>query len=438
MRYFAILKDSFREALDSVVLYVLIGLSTLIIVFVGTIGFRPLSAEQTMRQFFSDPRRSGGMIYAALNSHNPEKMSPENLTNMFSELSRFNLENVELLSGQEDSPASDYLLTVVYRPWHVEDRDGREGIQKIFKGAQDLDLIRVGTIELVPGGEQDPIRYRVTLHATGRTHRIWAAEPSLFFGAWPIESATSPMGFSAYVLAKIVLGIGAWVAVLMSVIITSFFIPNMLRKGTIDMMLVKPTHRWSLLLFKYLGGLTFIFLNAIYAVGGIWLILGLRTGLWANNALLMVFSLTFFFAILYAISTFVGVVTRSTIAAILLTFVVWFFYFLVGFGNSLAESRIVTEKIRADHNRPVPESERWTGSYSAESVAILQACLPRTWDLDYLDDLLVFTGFLTGNIMDIAKFDYGQHNWWLSFMVSTGWIAFYLTLACLWFSFKDY
>ena len=38
--------------------------------------------------------------------------------------------------------------------------------------------------------------------------------------------------------------IGAWVALLTGVIITSFFVPNMLRKGTVDLLLVKPIQRW--------------------------------------------------------------------------------------------------------------------------------------------------------------------------------------------------
>ena len=60
------------------------------------------------------------------------------------------------------------------------------------------------------------------------------------------------------------------VPLLYGVIITGFFIPNMLRKGTLDLLLVKPISRWTLLLYKYVGGLSFIFLNAAVAVIGIW------------------------------------------------------------------------------------------------------------------------------------------------------------------------
>ena len=56
----------------------------------------------------------------------------------------------------------------------------------------------------------------------------------------------------------------------------------MLRKGTVDMLVVKPIHRVALLLYKYIGGLTFIFLNTVVAIGGVWLALGLRSGIWAD------------------------------------------------------------------------------------------------------------------------------------------------------------
>src|SRR4051812_13225946 len=45
MKFLAILKDSLREALDSKVLYALLGLSVLVIVGVASISFKPRPAE---------------------------------------------------------------------------------------------------------------------------------------------------------------------------------------------------------------------------------------------------------------------------------------------------------------------------------------------------------------------------------------------------------
>src|SRR5205823_4744224 len=86
---------------------------------------------------------------------------------------------------------------------------------------------------------------------------------------------------------------GAAFIMLLSAIITAFFIPNMLRKGTIDLLLAKPIHRTTLLIYKFVGGLTFMFLNAAVIMVGIWLVLGFQTGLWLPSLLLCVFVFTF-------------------------------------------------------------------------------------------------------------------------------------------------
>ena len=52
MKYFAILKDSLRESLDSKVLYVMFGLSTIVIVLVGSLSFKPLAAEKSLESLF--------------------------------------------------------------------------------------------------------------------------------------------------------------------------------------------------------------------------------------------------------------------------------------------------------------------------------------------------------------------------------------------------
>ena len=45
-QFFAILKDSFREAMDAKIIYVLLGLSILLMAFTATISYRPVGAEE--------------------------------------------------------------------------------------------------------------------------------------------------------------------------------------------------------------------------------------------------------------------------------------------------------------------------------------------------------------------------------------------------------
>ena len=150
----------------------------------------------------------------------------------------------------------------------------------------------------------------------------------------------------------IVGGIGSGIAMLIGIVITAFFVPNMLRKGTVDMLLVKPISRVTLLLYKYVGGLTFIFLNTVVAVGGVWLALGLRSGVWATGFLVMILVITFFFAILYSVSTLFGVLTRSPIVAILLTLrrlVGVVRRRALGYQIGSSDAQQATERVRARH-----------------------------------------------------------------------------------------
>ena len=129
---------------------------------------------------------------------------------------------------------------------------------------------------------------------------------------------------------QIINGLGGAVALLISVIITAFFIPNMLRKGSIDLLISKPIGRSQLLVYKYIGGLTFIFLLSAFTIGGVWLVLGLRSGFWDPTFLVVIPVLTFTFAILYAVSTLVAVLTRSPIAAMLVSIGFMLFLYIVG------------------------------------------------------------------------------------------------------------
>jgi ABC-type transport system involved in multi-copper enzyme maturation permease subunit len=57
-------------------------------------------------------------------------------------------------------------------------------------------------------------------------------------------------------------------------------IPSMLKKGTIDLFLSKPLARSELLMSRVLGGVSGIALNLFYFFFGIWLIFGLKAGVW--------------------------------------------------------------------------------------------------------------------------------------------------------------
>jgi ABC-type transport system involved in multi-copper enzyme maturation permease subunit len=245
----------------------------------------------------------------------------------------------------------------------------------------------------------------------------------------------TPLAFRLYKVSKFFISFGSWIAVLLGIVVTAFFIPNMLRKGTIDLLLVKPIGRGLLLFYKYLGGLTFMFLITSLCYRGIWLALGIRSRFWANGALLLIFTLTFFFAILYAFSTLVGVVTRSVVMCILLTVGAYALLASVGYLNGLVHTFERLEKEFAKH-KDLDENVLFGGkekpawlTVAMNTIKVMYAVSPRTDDLNDLNDLIVYSDFLTGSVGNISKLDASEHNWWLSLLVATIWIAVLLGIV---------
>jgi ABC-type transport system involved in multi-copper enzyme maturation permease subunit len=321
---------------------------------------------------------------------------------------------------------------------------GAARVRLIFQKAEDLGFL---TIQDIVGEFQPPadgngasrFYYHVTLQGNSQTVRMWSHEPSLLFGAAPLEILAAPLAYQLHVLGQTVLSFGAWVAILVGVVITSFFIPSMLSKGTVDMLLVKPIQRWALLLYKYVGGLTFVFLNTAYAVVGLWLVVGLRTGVWANGLILLVVTITFYFAILYAVSTFVSVMTRNTIATIIVTILAWFLFFAVGLANKNFDliARAEARQQKREQNDG-PAEGRWGNSYTAQAVRVLHTITPRTEELNQLNERITYYAFMTGSFTQMWKFDTGEASAWESLLVSFSWIGVFLGLGCVFFSFKNF
>jgi hypothetical protein len=152
-------------------------------------------------------------------------------------------------------------------------------------------------------------------------------------------------------------------------------------------------------------------------------VLGLRSGVWITGFLWMVPILTFFFAILYAVSTLMAVLTRSAVVAILVTVAFWFVCFLAGVFFTV-------------FNLP---GERQLPGWTYATVDAVHNSLPRTSELGNLSDRLVFDQVLTEAEIRRNHFDIlPRTNVVESVGVSLGWIVFLLGLACWRFAVKDY
>ncbi|MCS7024945.1 MAG: ABC transporter permease [Bryobacteraceae bacterium] len=94
--------------------------------------------------------------------------------------------------------------------------------------------------------------------------------------------------------------------------------PSLLEPGRIELLLSKPVGRTQLLLGRYLGNLLIVGLNTAYLVGGIWLLLGVKTAIWDPNFLISIATTMFLFAVLLAVVVLVGVGFESTALAVMI------------------------------------------------------------------------------------------------------------------------
>ena len=346
MKFFAILKDSFREAIDAKVFYVLLGLSVLLTLLTLSISFETQPGGQSVIQTAVLPLNADA-----------SDMDRAETAQVFlaTRPVQYDVVSAAPLNGAPDGPSSTFKVTLkaTFRtkeeaakakadPHAVEQFIGEQfGLIEGRRMMQAADVHFVegswsGQIPIISGlfgGAGLTGMFTLEARPTPATYRFWPCKMGLFFGAfYPFGEA--PLFHQLYLVEYLLVGwAGNAVAVLVSIIITAFFIPNMLRKGSIDLLLAKPINRTVLLLYKFVGGLTFMFLNTAVAVGGVWLALGLRSGIWAVSFLETILVLTFVFAVLYSFSTLFGVMTRSPVAAILLTCALWVLLFGVWVTN---------------------------------------------------------------------------------------------------------
>jgi ABC-type transport system involved in multi-copper enzyme maturation permease subunit len=111
-------------------------------------------------------------------------------------------------------------------------------------------------------------------------------------------------------------------------------IPSMLEKGMIDLFLSKPLTRAELLMARALGAVSGIVINLIYFFLGVWLIFGLKIGVWHWGFLSSTIYVVYAFVCFFSVVTIVGLITRSASFSIMLAFV----FSIVSWGLEVREN----------------------------------------------------------------------------------------------------
>lgn len=457
MKFIAFLRDSYREALSGWILQAMIVLALLLIFFVASVSFRPITLKEEL-----------DTQYEFLNwamSRNPDQAIRN---------SKYSIENFSA-TNEKEPWKSDYKFDLVVST------PSREALSKIreaglpvrrrqiemlmteslkfLKQVEVVDaplpkdanaimgLTGIAVLPLRPGAPPGEARYTVTSKGTTADDALaWRHEPTILFGI-NLSFFTMSLREGVYTLQKrLVNDAGAWITLLVSIVVTAGFIPNMLRKGALDLYIAKPISRPMLLIYKYLGGLLYVLILISVLVFGVWIAIGLRTGLWTTNFLALIPLITFYFAILYAVSTLAGVLTRSMLMAIVATVFAWGVIFLVGWVheqiNQFKKTQVeLQEKFEKEVPKgestetdgeppPPPPIKKAVPEWLDVLVSTAHAVLPRTYDLDDRAIRIIAEGVLTEAERKQKKLDTPLTPWPETIGVSLAFIALCLGLSC--------
>jgi ABC-type transport system involved in multi-copper enzyme maturation permease subunit len=462
VQFLAFLQDSYREAKSGWMLQIMLVLAALLVLLIASIGFRPVTLQDELGDFINLLNRlmESDQHYAEAGQpkFDVENMTSSNPAEPWN--SNYAFDFVVKTPSPEDMrkaykvgvPVSRADVEQLLRsklPYvnNLEVTGGPPEMQKPFRKEDAEAKKKDESKEWLPPKE---IRYQVTTKGTKAEDRLaWRHQVSILF-VFEIPYVYISLREGVYLIEKwLVNGIGIWVLLFVGVITTSGFIPNMLAKGSLDLLVSKPIGRVRLLLYKYIGGLLFVLILTTASVLGVWVAIGARSGIWTTNFFAIIPIATFYFAILYAFSTLAAVFTRSTLVAILMTGLAWGAMWCVGKVNDGIENR--QEKIakaKADATGPAAvmqefENDQPLWGFIPKTIfpvfTTLHAITPRTFQLDDRLGRLIAEGVLTPNQMKATDYNAPpKASWPELILVSLAGIAVLLAISCWRFDSRDY
>ncbi|HWE04022.1 MAG TPA: hypothetical protein VG326_16575 [Tepidisphaeraceae bacterium] len=148
----------------------------------------------------------------------------------------------------------------------------------------------------------------------------------IFGKAWPVPHMAMLDRAVFYRLLFLVLGVDIWLtwaATILALVSTAGIFPDLLTGGSIDLYLSKPISRLRFFLSKYFTGLLFVGLQVGAFSAASFIVLAIRGQVWIWGVFLAIPIVLVFYSYLYCVCVLLGVLTRSTLTAILLTILLW-------------------------------------------------------------------------------------------------------------------
>lgn len=111
---------------------------------------------------------------------------------------------------------------------------------------------------------------------------------------------------------------------LLGIFSVSPILPSLMEKGVIDIFLSKPISRAELFFGRYIGSLLIFLITLFYIVTAIWIIGGVKFGVWDIRFFYILLFMLINFTALVSIISFVGVATNSSAIAMVFSYLILF------------------------------------------------------------------------------------------------------------------
>jgi hypothetical protein len=338
--YLAILKDSFREAMVSRVLWVLLVLATLMLA-----AILPVSLEEQVAYRFDDRtiRDATALAQQMKAEHDGQQSAPGK--QVWKLLDGETKKRFEAAGNEGGDRANLRALEVRQEVQHNDEHEVHrpfwDDLNRLLEKGDLWDAeawaeteLPVEAQELIDRGPQSLSEEklgrlnRLLLEAAYSSQIAGSQTTFLQFAYFGMEPGgpfpSTKDGMLKMWLAILTDKVAGVLGVVIAIMVTSSIIPQTFEAGAIDLLLSKPISRPLVFLTKFFGGCAFILLISAYFLGGLWLIAGLRFGHWSSSVLVCIPLLMFLFAVYYSVSALSGMIWKNAIVAVVFSVVFWF------------------------------------------------------------------------------------------------------------------
>ena len=123
-----------------------------------------------------------------------------------------------------------------------------------------------------------------------------------------------------FAVESVVAGAAYWIGILLALFASAPLFTTLIDGGHIDLLLSKPMSRWQLLGGHVLGVWGTMLGLVVYLLGGVWLLMSIKSGVWNPRFLLAIFLVVGLFAVMYGVVVLMGTWTESTALSLIVAY----------------------------------------------------------------------------------------------------------------------